>query len=674
MQRYLGRELISDPNLAILEFVKNSYDAGATRVLIEFTLNETPTELLIADNGIGMSLSDFERNWMHPGFSEKSPDAPPVRPSQSVTLLRSEARKLQGERIPSGEKGLGRLAAGRLGDVMDVYSRTRQDDQWLHVRFDWSHFEDMSKNMNEIEIFPDFVDDAPLGSFETGTAVVISGLQQSWSGKVRGRPAAGRSRTILGRLRQDLQFFVRPLATGEIEGFEIELNSDASSTPDDLGKIKADGLVEFDYRYSFRFYKDSSGKSWIERTIERGGEWQAAGLEQVEALDPCELVYQTDDGKTVPAPLCCGDFSGEFLYFPPPAGKRAQEVTPMGVLLYRDGVWVEPYGIGENDWLLANARKAQRQGYAIQPASLTGHVDISRAGNPSLLDMSNRMGLLENDESVEFFHHLRNEIIWFEARIQTEVLEPRWEVSREQKAEKHALSEAQSASLFIRSLAHSIRQPLEALQTNEGLLEDIVSSDKLSPKDVRDIREIAQETRELLSQVSEWVEQALRIQVSGFSEVSVNRILVEALSRMQGLCLQAGVDLDISDYAPTDAVVLIPEAQVWVALDSLVANAISAPRPPGRKAAVKLEAVEIDNGWTIRICDNGEGIPGFFAGMDISSIKSTRGRPGMGLKLAELSIISAQGRLKIQESSTSGTVMDVRLSSRIDGLSLEERM
>src|SRR4051794_35545361 len=117
LQRFLGRELIADPNLAIIEFVKNAYDAGAQHVYIDFRLAESdPSELVISDDGAGMDEESFERNWMHPGYSQKATDAPPGHQVSAATT---------GGRTPVGEKGLGRLAAGRLGERLDVYTRRR---------------------------------------------------------------------------------------------------------------------------------------------------------------------------------------------------------------------------------------------------------------------------------------------------------------------------------------------------------------------------------------------------------------------------------------------------------------------------------------------------------------------------------------------------------------------
>ena len=132
LQQFLGKELIADPNVAVLEFVKNAYDAGASEVLIRFELSADPPTLTIADNGTGMTLADFRSNWMRPGFSSKASIVEP----RKVAAGADEAERREGARIPVGEKGIGRLAAGRLGERLDVYTRRTPNRPWLHVEFD----------------------------------------------------------------------------------------------------------------------------------------------------------------------------------------------------------------------------------------------------------------------------------------------------------------------------------------------------------------------------------------------------------------------------------------------------------------------------------------------------------------------------------------------------------
>ena len=76
MKSIIGKELITDPNTAIFELVKNSYDANASKVTIIFENVNDPEKksqprIIIVDNGDGMSRDDIENKWLFAGFSEK---------------------------------------------------------------------------------------------------------------------------------------------------------------------------------------------------------------------------------------------------------------------------------------------------------------------------------------------------------------------------------------------------------------------------------------------------------------------------------------------------------------------------------------------------------------------------------------------------------------------------
>ncbi len=55
LKRVLGRELITDDEVAIFEMVKNSFDAGAANVHLYFDANK----IIVADDGSGMSYDDL---------------------------------------------------------------------------------------------------------------------------------------------------------------------------------------------------------------------------------------------------------------------------------------------------------------------------------------------------------------------------------------------------------------------------------------------------------------------------------------------------------------------------------------------------------------------------------------------------------------------------------------
>src|SRR2546421_595024 len=95
----IGRGLVSSDEIAVIELVKNAYDAGAKRVdiTIQPPTDREPAFITVRDDGQGMAFADFKRIFMFAGYSE--------RPEQAKERVR----------VPTGEKGIGRFATDRLG-------------------------------------------------------------------------------------------------------------------------------------------------------------------------------------------------------------------------------------------------------------------------------------------------------------------------------------------------------------------------------------------------------------------------------------------------------------------------------------------------------------------------------------------------------------------------------
>jgi hypothetical protein len=123
----LGADLVTNDIVAVIELVKNAYDASATRVDVIFGNDETGPCLDILDNGLGMDRKIIENAWCVV--------ATPYRIENPETKHGAAVRRV------SGAKGLGRLSAARLGTGLDVLTKTSTGPCW-HLTLDWSHLAD----------------------------------------------------------------------------------------------------------------------------------------------------------------------------------------------------------------------------------------------------------------------------------------------------------------------------------------------------------------------------------------------------------------------------------------------------------------------------------------------------------------------------------------------------
>lgn len=180
----LGRESVSKVDGAIIELVKNTYDADAVLCFVCFDIEND--NIFILDNGIGMTREIIENYWMLIGTDNKR-----------------ENFKSDKNRIKSGEKGIGRFALDRLGSKCEMYTKNSASDKLILWKTDWTSFEQPGKTIDEIEadfeyLDYDFKDVIPAQicnniisleeldgtiQLETGTLLKISGLRDKWIDK-----------------------------------------------------------------------------------------------------------------------------------------------------------------------------------------------------------------------------------------------------------------------------------------------------------------------------------------------------------------------------------------------------------------------------------------------------------------------------------------------------------
>jgi len=125
----LGEELNPSLDQSILELVKNSFDANAKECTVVLRNTEQGGGAIeISDDGDGMDAEEILNGWLVLGRSGRS--------IEQRTRL---------NRIPSGSKGLGRLAALRLGTAATLRSWPSEKPQREYrLKIEWSRYESAS--------------------------------------------------------------------------------------------------------------------------------------------------------------------------------------------------------------------------------------------------------------------------------------------------------------------------------------------------------------------------------------------------------------------------------------------------------------------------------------------------------------------------------------------------
>ena len=116
----LGEQLIKNESVAILELIKNGYDAFARNVQVVFNdLNELDKGIIIIqDDGIGMSKDTILNHWMEPATLNKK---------KIVDNCKGPIEHNGIKRVPLGEKGIGRFGAHKLGNHIQIISRHEKE-------------------------------------------------------------------------------------------------------------------------------------------------------------------------------------------------------------------------------------------------------------------------------------------------------------------------------------------------------------------------------------------------------------------------------------------------------------------------------------------------------------------------------------------------------------------
>ena len=416
LQTLIGRELVSSEELALVELIKNTYDAGAHKVTITIRRPSAkePGEITVHDDGEGMTLDQFQQLFMFAGYSERT-----TPPDDAV-------------RVATGEKGIGRFATDRLGKHLSVVTKTKDATAALIVEINWNDFENRRKKFHEIsvpykqEVIREFRE------HERGTILRITKLREMWP-----RKKVDSLRSTFGEL---LDPFNRP------SNFEIDLQVPGS--PDLSGPIYRAPMKGVDIEIKFEVLRDLQVRRQLRGKL----------FGKVKRPDLASSSAELEAVKGM---------RGTFLYFLKRPSKKITGGMLPGIKLYRDGFQVNPFGASGADWLGVAQKRAKRAGHAhIVPSRLFGFVGISRILHPRLRDTTSREMLLSGEAARSLVTVLREQLKLLEETIRSEITEPRWKESKTRKAAELEQSRLQTLSILSAGLAHELRQPLQSIRAD----------------------------------------------------------------------------------------------------------------------------------------------------------------------------------------------------------------
>jgi signal transduction histidine kinase len=391
--RRLGEELNPSVEHGIVELAKNAYDADAT----EFTVTMEKVEkaggtLIVTDNGDGMSLHDIKDGWLVIGQSRK----------------RSVRRTATG-RIPSGDKGLGRLAALRLGWRASVVTRPRSQKQIQYgVAIDWKAF-DRTALVEDVKL--EIVREPRPSDASPGTEIKIENLRSSVS-KAEARRLA-RALILLADPFEDTEKSFKPVLVAP------EFESIAKL-------VETRYLVDADYHLCATL--NTEGRARASVLDWKGKEIFSASHKEL------AIGRKADPYECPPVKF---DFWAFILTKDTFVGRasRLQDVKAWlgevgGVHLYQNDLRVSPYGNPGNDWLDINLRRVRSPEEKPSTNNSIGKLSVLDE-NFDLLQKTDRSGFIETDAFKELKEFAQDALEWM-ARERLAIAIKRREQQRQQ--------------------------------------------------------------------------------------------------------------------------------------------------------------------------------------------------------------------------------------------------
>lgn len=388
----LGDQLIRSESIALLEIIKNSYDANALTVNVSMKNLDQPNKgvIVIEDDGIGMDLDIIEKVWMQPGNDYK------------LKIVQSLKNPHTVNRVPIGEKGIGRFSVHKLGYMIELISK-KADKKEIYLKIDWRDFEkdDLLDNI-KVTLKERNIPEHFTGG-RTGTRIVIAELKSKWTKKaIRELYRAVNSLSSPFDALDSFKVFFRIdkqewlsglMSFKDIENYALYY-ADATIEDDKIKKLK----------YEFRPW--DTMKKLSSRKVESAN------------IKLTEEVFDDNSNKRMWVDLNLGNYNIGRIQFKLLIFDRESKILSLGVIdkigfkeylninggvrVFRDGIRVYDYGEPLNDWLNLLIRRVNEPGKTISNNIIIGAINLDRTASSDLIEKTNREGFVENEAYFKF--------------------------------------------------------------------------------------------------------------------------------------------------------------------------------------------------------------------------------------------------------------------------------
>lgn len=379
----LGQELVARQETAVSELVKNSYDADAENVSLEFCDSKgLGGTLVLSDDGEGMSREDLIGGFMRISSTSK------IHEPKSPIFSRQRA----------GQKGIGRFSVQRLGSRLTIITQTQSCDKALKLTIDWDDYHQDDNLLvveNKLELIPK--------TKPKGTTLIIENLRDRWT------------RASIQRVYRYVSDIIKPKFQEEPASDEGGFDVEFFEVKEGVGEKIADTNIML-YRHAVAVFSggiDENGCGWVNVDSDRLkiNEKLPVGFNPEDAKSPFPNV------RNVKFKVFYFIYDSKLISKMHSTSIKNRLSREGGVKLYRNGFRVLPYAEQGDDWLRLD--ESVRRRVILVPHgnnNFYGFVELNDPEN-KFNETSSREGLIDNEGVRELRNFVHRAIVTSVVRV-----------------------------------------------------------------------------------------------------------------------------------------------------------------------------------------------------------------------------------------------------------------